>query len=149
MPAALELRNVSKSFGTFHAVQGLSLSVPVGSVYGFLGPNGAGKTTSLRMILVMLLPDTACMSGGVGVPTTSLMSLQGGQRAMYLWKADGNTSSVSVASPSSSTLAGERPRLALGNSACARQITLHRESGGFAAMLGLAQLSPTSDGFHK
>ena len=62
MPAALELRNVSKSFGTFHAVQGLSLSVPVGSVYGFLGPNGAGKTTSLRMILGMLLPDTGELS---------------------------------------------------------------------------------------
>jgi len=62
MPAALELRNVSKSFGTFHAVQGLSLSVPVGSVYGFLGPNGAGKTTSLRMILGMLLPDSGELS---------------------------------------------------------------------------------------
>jgi len=62
MPAALELRNVSKSFGAFHAVQGLSLSVPVGSVYGFLGPNGAGKTTSLRMILGMLLPDSGELS---------------------------------------------------------------------------------------
>lgn len=62
MSAALDLRNVSKSFGTFHAVQGLSLSVPVGSVYGFLGPNGAGKTTSLRMILGMLLPDSGRLS---------------------------------------------------------------------------------------
>ncbi|NBP23458.1 MAG: methionine ABC transporter ATP-binding protein, partial [Proteobacteria bacterium] len=42
MSVALELRHVCKSFGTFHAVQDLSLSVPVGSVYGFLGPNGAG-----------------------------------------------------------------------------------------------------------
>lgn len=62
MPAALELRHVSKSFGHFHAVQDLSLSVPVGSVYGFLGPNGAGKTTSLRMILGMLVPDSGELS---------------------------------------------------------------------------------------
>jgi ABC-2 type transport system ATP-binding protein len=62
MSVALELRHVCKSFGTFHAVQDLSLSVPVGSVYGFLGPNGAGKTTSLRMILGMLLPDSGELS---------------------------------------------------------------------------------------
>lgn len=63
MSAVLELRQVSKSFGQFRAVQALSFSVPRGSVYGFLGPNGAGKTTTLRMILGMLLPD----SGGLSV----------------------------------------------------------------------------------
>lgn len=62
MSAALELRQVSKSFGHFHAVQELSMSVPRGAVYGFLGPNGAGKTTSLRMILGMLLPDSGELS---------------------------------------------------------------------------------------
>lgn len=62
MAAALELRQVSKSFGQFHAVRELSMSVPRGAVYGFLGPNGAGKTTSLRMILGMLLPDSGELS---------------------------------------------------------------------------------------
>ena len=63
MAAALELRQISKSYGSFRAVADLSLTVPRGSVYGFLGPNGAGKTTTLRMILGMLLPD----SGGLSV----------------------------------------------------------------------------------
>ncbi len=54
---ALELRQVSKSFGDFTAVQDLSFDVPAGSVYGLLGPNGAGKTTTIRMIMNILVPD--------------------------------------------------------------------------------------------
>ncbi|MEY4691868.1 MAG: hypothetical protein RIT19_2193 [Verrucomicrobiota bacterium] len=79
MSAALELRQVSKSFGRFHAVRDLSMSVPRGSVYGFLGPNGAGKTTSLRMILGMLLPDSGELSV-LGSP--SAMAVRG--RVGYL-----------------------------------------------------------------
>ncbi len=52
----LELRNVTKTYGSFTAVDDLSLSVPAGCVHGFLGPNGAGKTTSLRMILEIIRP---------------------------------------------------------------------------------------------
>lgn len=55
---ALELRNVSKFYGDFCAVNDLSLTVPAGCIYGFLGPNGAGKTTSLRMILDILRPTS-------------------------------------------------------------------------------------------
>ena len=55
-PAVL-LEGVSKSFGCRAAVDGLTLSVPRGCVYGFLGPNGSGKTTTLRLILHILLPD--------------------------------------------------------------------------------------------
>src|SRR5262249_13061515 len=39
------------------AVDGLTLAVPRGSVYGFIGPNGSGKTTTIRMIMNILLPD--------------------------------------------------------------------------------------------
>lgn len=53
----LSLRNVSKRYGDFTAVNDISLNIPQGSVYGFLGPNGAGKTTTIRMILDIIRPD--------------------------------------------------------------------------------------------
>ncbi|MBM4161101.1 MAG: ATP-binding cassette domain-containing protein [Ignavibacteria bacterium] len=54
----IELQNVTKTFGKHVAVEGLSLTVPQGSVYGFIGPNGSGKTTTLRMIMNILYPDS-------------------------------------------------------------------------------------------
>lgn len=57
MVHAIELREIRKSFGPVRAVDGLSLAVPQGAVYGFLGPNGAGKTTTLRMIMDIIRPD--------------------------------------------------------------------------------------------
>jgi ABC-2 type transport system ATP-binding protein len=59
---ALELRNVTKTYGTFTAVDDLSFVVPAGCVYGFLGPNGAGKTTSLRMILEIIRPTSGSIT---------------------------------------------------------------------------------------
>lgn len=53
----LELINATKRFGTFTAVDRLSMTVPSGQIVGFLGPNGAGKSTSLRMALGVLSPD--------------------------------------------------------------------------------------------
>ena len=50
-----------KSFGPVRAVDGLSVRVPQGSVYGFLGPNGAGKTTTLRMIMDIIRPDSGAI----------------------------------------------------------------------------------------
>ena len=58
MEVSLELREIRKSYGDFVAVDGLSLSVPPGSVFGFLGPNGAGKTTTIRMIMDVIAPDS-------------------------------------------------------------------------------------------
>ncbi|WP_344697566.1 ABC transporter ATP-binding protein [Sphingomonas rosea] len=55
---AVEARNLVKTFGDKLAVDGVSLSVPTGSIFGLLGPNGAGKTTSLRMLLGIIDPDS-------------------------------------------------------------------------------------------
>ena len=57
MDHALVLDGIVKRFGDFTAVNGISLNVPRGSVYGFLGPNGAGKTTTIRMIMNIIRPD--------------------------------------------------------------------------------------------
>ena len=54
----LELENVTKRFGDFTAVHGVSLAIPRGSIYGFLGPNGAGKTTTIRMIFDIIKPTS-------------------------------------------------------------------------------------------
>lgn len=50
MPALLELHDVSKSFGSVHAVRSVSLSLEEGEALGVVGPNGAGKTTVLNLI---------------------------------------------------------------------------------------------------
>src|SRR5881398_951805 len=55
--SAVEIHEVTKTFGPFTAVDNLSLEVPRGTVYGFIGPNGSGKTTTLRMIMRILHPD--------------------------------------------------------------------------------------------
>ena len=58
----LELTRVSKRYGAFTAVDGISFAIPRGTIYGFLGPNGAGKTTTIRMILDILRPDSGSIS---------------------------------------------------------------------------------------
>jgi ABC-2 type transport system ATP-binding protein len=57
MSAAIELEQVTKTFGKQVAVDRLDLTVPSGSIYGFIGPNGSGKTTTLRMILRIFHAD--------------------------------------------------------------------------------------------
>lgn len=56
--SAVEIHDVTKTFGAVTAVDHLSLSVPEGSVYGFIGPNGSGKSTTMRMIANILYPDS-------------------------------------------------------------------------------------------
>jgi ABC-2 type transport system ATP-binding protein len=58
MPYTLELRNVTKCYDKFVAVDNLSLAIEKGSIYGLLGPNGAGKTSSLRMMIGITMPDS-------------------------------------------------------------------------------------------
>ncbi len=53
---AIHIDDLTKDFGTVHAVRGISLDVHRGEVFGFLGPNGAGKTTTIRCLLDLLRP---------------------------------------------------------------------------------------------
>ena len=54
----IRLTNLIKRYGKFTAVDGLSLDIPPGTLFGFLGPNGAGKTTTLRIIAGILRPTS-------------------------------------------------------------------------------------------
>ncbi|HLX40522.1 MAG TPA: ATP-binding cassette domain-containing protein, partial [Ktedonobacteraceae bacterium] len=54
---AIELQNLEVKYGEHLAVNGLSLTVPVGAIFGFLGPNGAGKTTTIKTMLGLRKPD--------------------------------------------------------------------------------------------
>jgi ABC-2 type transport system ATP-binding protein len=54
----IEIRNLTKRYGDFTAVDGLSLSVAAGEIFGFLGPNGAGKTTTIRVLAGLSLPTS-------------------------------------------------------------------------------------------
>jgi ABC-2 type transport system ATP-binding protein len=58
MTAPLELRDVRKSYSGLVAVDGVSLAVPEGSIFGLLGPNGSGKTSTIRMIMDITAPDS-------------------------------------------------------------------------------------------
>lgn len=59
---AIYMNKVRKTFGPKIAVEGIDLSIPEGSIYGFIGPNGAGKTTTIRMIMSILFPDSGELS---------------------------------------------------------------------------------------
>ena len=61
MPAAVDLRDVRKTFGTKVAVERLSLTIGEGELVGLIGPNGAGKTTSIRMIMSIIFPDSGAL----------------------------------------------------------------------------------------
>ena len=54
----IEIKDLTKRFGDFTAVDGLSLSIGTGEFFGLLGPNGAGKTTTISMISTVLLPTS-------------------------------------------------------------------------------------------
>ena len=57
MAHAVELRGLSKRFGAFQAVDGVTLDVDEGEIFGFLGANGAGKSTTIRMLCGLLRPS--------------------------------------------------------------------------------------------
>ncbi|WP_096460349.1 ABC transporter ATP-binding protein [Corynebacterium suranareeae] len=59
---AVQVHNLSLSFGSFKAVDGLSLTVDQESIHGFLGPNGAGKSTTIRALIGVLKPKSGSVS---------------------------------------------------------------------------------------
>lgn len=65
MSTIIETKDLVKRYGKFAAVNGLSLAVPEGSIYGFVGPNGAGKTTTMRVLTTLTRPTsgTAWVAG--------------------------------------------------------------------------------------
>jgi ABC-2 type transport system ATP-binding protein len=66
MTAVIETRNLTKTYGAVRALDGLSLTIPRGGVYGVLGPNGAGKSTLFRILLGLIKPSEgqAIVMGG-------------------------------------------------------------------------------------
>jgi ABC-2 type transport system ATP-binding protein len=64
MAPIVEVDRLSKSFGHVHALNGISLSVAEGEVFGFLGPNGAGKTTTIRILLGLQHADSGTAKVG-------------------------------------------------------------------------------------
>jgi ABC-2 type transport system ATP-binding protein len=60
--AIVELQNIRKVYDTKVAVEGLSLSIEPGTMFGLLGPNGSGKTSSIRMMIGMTMPDSGSVS---------------------------------------------------------------------------------------
>jgi ABC-2 type transport system ATP-binding protein len=71
MNPAIEIQGLSRRYGKVAAVNGLTLSVPEGSIYAFLGPNGAGKTSTIKMLL-NILPPTAGSARVLGTDSTQL-----------------------------------------------------------------------------
>lgn len=60
----IRLQNVTKTFGSFKALDALSLTVPKGAVYGLVGPNGAGKSTAIRHLTGVYRPDSGSITIG-------------------------------------------------------------------------------------
>jgi len=58
----IEINNLTKTFGSFKAVDGLSLKVAPGEIFGFLGPNGAGKTTTVKILSGIMRPTSGTAS---------------------------------------------------------------------------------------
>jgi len=88
--SAIEIQGLTKSFGKFRALDGLTLSVEAGSVFGFLGPNGAGKTTTLRILTGLAHADDgrAIVDGleaGKSVKFSTLVGYLPEDPAFYPW----------------------------------------------------------------
>jgi ABC-2 type transport system ATP-binding protein len=58
----IHVQNLVKTFGTVHAVNGVSFDVARGEIFAFLGPNGAGKTTTIQMLTTLLTPTSGAIT---------------------------------------------------------------------------------------
>ena len=73
METVIDIRGLTKTYGTVRALDGLTLSIPRGGVYGILGPNGAGKSTLFRTLLGLIRPtagDATILGGPIGAPAS-------------------------------------------------------------------------------
>ena len=61
MECVLKTTALTKRYGKYKALDGLTMSIPQGAIYGFVGKNGAGKSTTLKSILNMVYPDKGCI----------------------------------------------------------------------------------------
>lgn len=74
----LETTELQKHFGKIHAVDGITLSINSGEIYGLLGPNGSGKTTLIRLCLGLLLPTKGSVRLlGEAMPNKSILAKVG------------------------------------------------------------------------
>lgn len=73
--SAITIRQVVKRFGKTTALDGVDLTVPEGSIYGFIGPNGAGKSTTIRIILGLLKMDSGAVQLLGGDPWQDALKL--------------------------------------------------------------------------
>ena len=75
---AVDIQNVAKSFGPIKALDGITLRVKEGEIYGLLGPNGSGKTTLIRMTLGLVDPDSGTVTMlGHRMPDIGILSRVG------------------------------------------------------------------------
>ncbi|WP_226576695.1 ABC transporter ATP-binding protein [Halobacillus litoralis] len=82
----LRLQDVTKKFGSFTAVNQLSLEIPERQIFGFLGANGAGKTTTFRMILGLIdqtRGDISWNNGNIGYGESHLIGYLPEERGLY------------------------------------------------------------------
>lgn len=62
----LKIEHLQKTYGKYHALDGLNMEIPEGALYGFVGPNGAGKTTTIKIMTGLLMPDSGSVKiGGI------------------------------------------------------------------------------------
>ncbi|GJM75465.1 hypothetical protein HMSSN036_76810 [Paenibacillus macerans] len=60
----IEIKNLTKAYGSFEALKAVNLSIAKGTVFGFVGPNGAGKTTTMSILATLLLPTSGTAKVG-------------------------------------------------------------------------------------
>lgn len=66
----LEIKDLRKTYGKYHALDGLDMEIPDGALYGFVGPNGAGKTTTIKIMTGLLRADSGrVLIDGINVET--------------------------------------------------------------------------------
>lgn len=80
----LEIRDLQKTYGKYHALDGLTMTVPAGALYGFVGPNGAGKTTTIKIMAGLLSAD----GGSITIGGTDALAQSGKLKTMIGYVPD-------------------------------------------------------------